>query len=143
MYEQCLAHFPACDVAILSAAVADYKADERSPVKIKSNNDSLQLNLIKTIDIAYELGKRKNKMQLLIGFALETNNELQNAKEKLKRKNFDMIVLNSLAEKGAGFEFDTNKVTIIDKDNNIYNFGLKSKDEVASDILKLVTEKIH
>jgi len=143
MYKHCLTHFPTCDLAILSAAVADYKADKQSPVKIKSNSDTFQLNLTKTVDIAFELGKRKHEKQLLIGFALETNNEMHNAREKLIRKNFDLIVLNSLNEKGAGFEYDTNKVTIIDRDNNIHNFGLKSKDEVASDILKLVTEKIH
>jgi phosphopantothenoylcysteine decarboxylase/phosphopantothenate--cysteine ligase len=143
MYRHCLAHFPSCDLAILSAAVADYKADKQSPVKIKSDKDTLQLNLIKTTDIALELGKKKKEKQLLVGFALETNNELKNATEKLNKKNLDLIVLNSLNEEGAGFEYDTNKVTIIDRDNNIYNFGLKSKDEVALDILKLVTEKIH
>ena len=143
MYKHCLAHFPTSDIAILSAAVADYKADKRSPIKIKSTSDTFQLNLIRTIDIAFELGKKKHEKQLLVGFALETNDEMHNAREKLMRKNFDMIVLNSLNEKGAGFGYDTNKVSIIDKDNNIHNFGLKSKDEVASDILKLVTEKIH
>jgi phosphopantothenoylcysteine decarboxylase / phosphopantothenate---cysteine ligase len=143
LYKHCLAHFPTSDITILSAAVADYKANKQSPIKIKSNSNSLQLNLIRTIDIAYELGKKKHEKQLLIGFALETNNELDNAREKLKKKNFDLIVLNSLNEKGAGFEYDTNKITIIDRDNNIHKFGLKSKDEVASDILKLVTEKIH
>ncbi len=143
MYKHCLAHFPTCDLAILSAAVADYKVDKQSPTKIKSHSDAIQLNLIKTIDIASALGKMKNEKQLLIGFALETNNELHNAREKLKKKNFDLIVLNSLNNKGAGFKYDTNKVSIIDRDNNIHNFGLKSKDEVADDILKLVSDKIQ
>jgi len=143
MYRSCLDHFPSCDIVVLSAAVADYKVESPSPGKIKSSKDSIRLDLVKTVDIAAELGKIKNERQLLIGFALETENELQNAREKLKKKNFDLIVLNSLNDAGAGFDYDTNKVTIIDRDNNIHNFGLKTKDEVASDILRFVTEKIH
>ncbi len=143
MYSQCISHFADCDIAILSAAVADYKPNEQADKKIKSSGKSLEINLVKTIDIARELGMRKKETQLLIGFALETDNEIENAREKLLRKNFDLIVLNSLKDAGAGFGHDTNKITILDKDNKIYNFGLKSKKEVAIDILKIVAEKLH
>ncbi len=100
------------------------------------------LQLVKTVDIAKELGKQKKANQIIIGFALETEQETDHAKHKLKSKNMDMIVLNSLKDEGAGFGHDTNKVTIIDKDNKIRNFGLKSKGEVALDILHLLSEKI-
>jgi phosphopantothenoylcysteine decarboxylase / phosphopantothenate---cysteine ligase len=140
MYKHCLTYFPTSDITILSAAVADYKPAEAAGKKIKSNDQSLSIDLIKTIDIAEELGKLKSSGQFLAGFALETNDELQNARAKMKKKNFDLIVLNSLNDAGAGFGFDTNKITIIDRHNKIHNFGLKSKKEVACDILQVIDE---
>ncbi len=135
MASECISRFPDCDVAILSAAVADFTPETTSSIKIKKDNSGLTIKLKPTADIAAELGKIKKPVQLLAGFALETNNELENAKEKLARKNLDLIVLNSLNEKGAGFEYSTNRVTLIDRNNNIDKFKLKSKDEVARDIL--------
>ncbi|MBK8883147.1 MAG: bifunctional phosphopantothenoylcysteine decarboxylase/phosphopantothenate--cysteine ligase CoaBC [Bacteroidales bacterium] len=135
MASECISRFPECDVAILSAAVADFTPETTSSIKIKKDNSGLTIKLKPTADIAAELGKIKKPVQLLAGFALETNNELENAKEKLARKNLDLIVLNSLNEKGAGFEYSTNRVTLIDRNNNIDKFELKSKDEVARDIL--------
>jgi phosphopantothenoylcysteine decarboxylase/phosphopantothenate--cysteine ligase len=98
---------------------------------------------IKTIDIAKELGLRKKSSQLNVGFALETEAELEHAQQKIKSKNFDLIVLNSLNDKGAGFGHDTNKITIIDSENKIQNFELKSKKEVAKDIIHAITQKLQ
>jgi len=124
------------DIFIMAAAVADYTPAEVSNVKIKKKDGNLELTLKKTTDIAKEVGDRKTNSQVMIGFALETDSELVNAKKKLAKKKFDMIVLNSLKDKGAGFGYDTNKVTIISsKDNKISNYELKSKKKVASDIL--------
>jgi phosphopantothenoylcysteine decarboxylase / phosphopantothenate---cysteine ligase len=140
MAAECISRFKECDIAILSAAVADYSPENPGKNKIKKENMEMLLQLKPTTDIAASLGKMKKPAQIIAGFALETDNEIRNAMDKLKRKNFDMIVLNSLNEPGAGFEFSTNKVTIIDRNNNIDNFELKSKDEVAHDILdKIVT----
>lgn len=133
MYDACTKYFDKVDVAILSAAVADYKAKEAAPNKIKKQDSALVLELEPTRDILAELGKRKQH-QLLVGFALETENELHHAEQKLKRKNLDMIVLNSLNDKGAGFKTDTNKITILDKYNKPAAFELKSKEAVAADI---------
>jgi phosphopantothenoylcysteine decarboxylase / phosphopantothenate---cysteine ligase len=135
MASVCIGLFPVCDVAILSAAVADFTPETFSDNKIKSGKEDFVLKLKPTRDIALSLGKIKNKKQLLVGFALETENELDNAFSKLKRKKLDIIVLNSLREKGAGFGFDTNQITIIDHNNNIDKFELKSKEDVANDIL--------
>ncbi len=143
MYKDCNKLFNHCDIAIFSAAVADYKPAQTSSQKIKSKRKDVDISLIKTVDIALELSKQKKKNQLTIGFALETEDEIIHAKEKMEKKNFDLIVLNSLQDKGAGFGYNTNKVTIIDRDNKMHKFGLKSKDEVASDILKMITEKIQ
>jgi phosphopantothenoylcysteine decarboxylase/phosphopantothenate--cysteine ligase len=143
MYRACTEIFSRCDIAILAAAVADYKPSRTSRQKIKSQDTNLNLQLEKTVDIASELGKRKGKGQLVVGFALETEQELENAKMKLQKKNLDMIVLNSLQDKGAGFGHDTNKITIIDRDNKIVNFGLKEKSEVAFDILQMISEKLQ
>lgn len=143
MYAACKKVFASTDIAIFSAAVADYKPENKANNKIKSTNAERSLHLVKTIDIAKELGKLKRTGQIMVGFALETESELEHAKDKLSKKNLDMIVLNSLNDKGAGFGHDTNKVTIIDKDNKIHNFGLKSKSEVASDILHILSEKIE
>ena len=143
MASECISRFPDCDIAILSAAVADFTPGTTAKKKIKKDNDGLVLKLKPTTDIAYELGKRKNHLQFLAGFALETDNELENAREKLVRKNFDLIVLNSLGEDGAGFEYSTNKITLIDKNNNIDKFEVKSKDEVAKDILDKIVSMIR
>jgi phosphopantothenoylcysteine decarboxylase / phosphopantothenate---cysteine ligase len=136
MLTQSLACFAQADGAILSAAVADYRP--KSPVahKIKRKAENLSVELEPNPDIAMELGIRKQPGQFLIGFALETENEVQHAREKLKKKNFDFIVLNSLQDKGAGFNSDNNKITIIGKDNKITGFELKSKQEVALDIIQ-------
>ena len=133
MYDACHLHFKNVDVAILSAAVADFKPKNIANQKIKKTGDSLQIELVRTQDILASLGAIKNK-QILVGFALETNNEVENAKGKLKKKNLDLIVLNSLNDKGAGFGGSTNKVTFIDKNNSIKEFDLKSKAAVAKDI---------
>ncbi len=127
MYKATLKEFDSADVAILSAAVSDYKPKYVSTSKIKKSDEALTIELVKTKDILASLGKIK-KNQYLVGFALETNNELENAKAKLINKNLDLIVLNSLNDKGAGFAVDTNKVTIIDKHENITKFELKSED---------------
>ncbi len=140
MYEASKKEFDHCDGGVLAAAVADYRPKTVSDKKIKKSGNSLTLELEKTIDIAASLGKVKRKDQLLVGFALETNNEKANAEGKLKKKNFDFIVLNSLNDKGAGFNHDTNKISIIRKDNKIKDFKLKTKKAVAIDIVDEITE---
>ena len=134
MYNECLAVFDSSNIAILSAAVADYKPKTVADSKIKKKDAELSIELTKTTDILETLGKLK-KQQLLVGFALETNNVIEYAKDKIARKNLDFIVANSAVETGAGFGVDTNKITIIDKHNKLYNFELKSKQEVAKDIV--------
>ena len=141
MYKEVHKYFTTSDIAILSAAVADYKPKEVATQKIKKKSETLTLELEKTKDILASLGEIK-KQQYLVGFALETNNELEHAKGKLKRKNLNLIVLNSLNDKGAGFKTDTNKVTFIDDKDNIYEFQLKSKAEVASDLLNKIISEI-
>ncbi|HNW56394.1 MAG TPA: bifunctional phosphopantothenoylcysteine decarboxylase/phosphopantothenate--cysteine ligase CoaBC [Bacteroidales bacterium] len=143
MAEECISRFRNCDIAILAAAVADFTPEEPAEEKIKKGGDSMVLKLKSTVDIALTLGKAKSSSQFLAGFALETNNELENAEGKLARKNLDMIVLNSLREAGAGFSHDTNKITIIDRYNNIDKFELKSKEEAARDILDKIVSMIH
>ena len=143
MAKECIARFPACDIAILSAAVADFTPEQVKGSKIKKDGTELILKLKPTADIAGILGKTKKPSQILAGFALETDNEVENAKGKLVRKNLDLIVLNSLKESGAGFGHDTNKITIIDKYNNIDKFELKSKDEAARDILDKIVSMIQ
>jgi phosphopantothenoylcysteine decarboxylase/phosphopantothenate--cysteine ligase len=133
-------HFESSDVSIFAAAVADYTPSSVARNKIKKSNDNLTISLLKTTDILLEMGLKKTAKQFVVGFALETENELENAKEKLKSKNLDMIVLNSLNNKGAGFEHNTNKITIIDKQNNIHDFELKDKSEVAKDIIVKIIE---
>ena len=122
--------------------MADYTPSHVADKKIKKKEDVFNIELTKTIDIAATLGKLKKAHQLIVGFALETDNELENAKGKLERKNFDLIVLNSLQDKGAGFRYDTNKIKILDKEGNQYDFDLKSKQAVAEDILNIVLEKL-
>lgn len=142
MYQACHKYYKDVDVAILSAAVADYKPKNIATQKIKKNDDTLSLELTKTKDILASLGNIKDN-QFLVGFALETQNEISNAQNKLKNKNLDMIVLNSMNDKGAGFGGDTNKVTIIDKQENITTFELKSKTDVAQDIMNSILKHIH
>jgi phosphopantothenoylcysteine decarboxylase/phosphopantothenate--cysteine ligase len=142
MYDATHGSFATCDIAILSAAVADYKPIQVADQKIKKKDGSLTLQLTKTKDILASLGAIK-KDQFLVGFALETQNEEENAKLKLKKKNLDLIVLNSLNDKGAGFKVDTNKVTLITRDNKIIPFQVKLKTEVAKDILEHIITYIH
>ena len=138
MYEVCSQYFDESDVIIFAAAVADYTPKYPANTKIKKKEDDFMLELIKTKDIAYELGKRKKANQVNVGFALETDNEMENALSKLEKKNLDLIVLNSLQDPGAGFQHDTNKVTIVDKSRNVVKFDLKSKAEVAEDIINYI-----
>lgn len=140
MYEEVFKHFDNVDVAIASAAVADYAPKVVANEKIKKQEDNLVIELVKNPDILKTMGERKKK-QFLVGFALETQNEEQNALEKLNKKNLDMIVLNSLKDEGAGFKGDTNKIKIITSDEN-QEFALKSKKEVARDILDFIENKI-
>ena len=141
MYTQAHLYFKDTDIAILSAAVADYRPKNVAAQKIKKKDATIEIVLEKTKDILASLGEIKEH-QLLVGFALETNNEAENAKGKLKKKNLDLIVLNSLQDKGAGFATDTNKITIIDKDLSMQTFGLKSKDAVAEDIMNAIVAKL-
>ncbi len=143
MYLACLDLFPASDITVLSAAVADYRPLIKADQKIKKTDANLVVELTKTRDIAAELGKLKKNGQIIIGFALETENELANAEKKIAIKNFDLIVLNSLNDKGAGFGGDTNKVSIIDRQKNVKQFSLKSKQEVANDIVTAIIEQTH
>lgn len=135
MYNESVRIFPECDAAILSAAVSDYTPVVQSNKKMKRMEEKLHIELKPTVDIAAALGRMKKKNQFLVGFALESENETWNATKKVKNKNLDFIVLNSLRDKGAGFGTDTNKVTFIDRDNNIQEFELKQKKEVAEDII--------
>lgn len=143
MYDACHAHFPSTDIAILAAAVADYTVAHPADKKIKKKGDSMNLELVRTKDILFSLGQIKNDKQVLIGFALETNDAEANAKKKLVKKNLDFIVLNSLQDKGAGFKHDTNKISIINKYNKITNFELKDKGLVAQDILYYLEEYLR
>jgi len=138
MLDACVAQFQKMDIAIMAAAVADYTPEEAFEQKMKRKGDSINISLKPTQDIAAELGKIKKTHQLLIGFALETNDELANAQKKLVKKNLDFIVLNSLKEEGAGFQKDTNKISIIEPSGEIQVFELKSKQEVAKDIINKV-----
>ena len=142
MYTEVHKQYEDSAIAILSAAVSDYKPKIVSENKIKKLNNSMTIELVKTHDILASLGEIK-KNQFLVGFALETNNEIENATGKLKKKNLDLIVLNSLQDKGAGFKKETNKVTIIDKFEKISEFSLKSKAEVARDIFNEILNRIH
>ncbi|MFN3488965.1 MAG: bifunctional phosphopantothenoylcysteine decarboxylase/phosphopantothenate--cysteine ligase CoaBC [Emticicia sp.] len=141
MFEATAKYFAESDIVVLSAAVADYTPLHVADKKIKKKEDTFSIELTKTTDIAATLGKQKKLGQIIVGFALETDNEFENAKGKLERKNFDFIVLNSLQDSGAGFRYDTNKIKIIDREGNVYDFDLKTKKEVAQDILKTITRK--
>ena len=138
MYAAASQYFGQSDVIIFAAAVADYTPRYPSDTKIKKKDNDLILELEKTKDIAYELSRTKKHGQICVGFALETDSEMENATSKLTKKNLDMIVLNSLRDAGAGFGHDTNKVTIVDKSGNVLKFDLKSKVEVANDIISVI-----
>ena len=127
------------DIVIMAAAVSDYKPIEFSEKKIKKDNNELNIKFEKTTDILFELGQNK-KNQILVGFALENNNELSHAKNKLEKKNLDLIVLNSLNDEGAGFGYDTNKITVVDCSGNVTPYKLKKKNEVADDVFKHIIE---
>lgn len=142
MYNACMSHYPTSDAGILCAAVADFTPECVADKKIKREKDDLTLNLRPTHDIAAALGKIKTDSQRLVGFALETNDETAHAQDKLKRKNFDFIVLNSLNDKGAGFRCDTNKITIIDS-SKAEEYPLKTKKEVAADIIDKLDSILH
>lgn len=135
MYKASMNIFPDMDAAILCAAVADYRPKEQASEKIKRSNDDMTLELVPNKDIAASLGQVKKSNQLLVGFALETTDETQNALKKMEKKNLDYIVLNSLNDKGAGFKYDTNKISILSRKGERNDFDLKSKKEVASDII--------
>ncbi len=139
LYEACSSIFKECDAAVLSAAVADYKPASRADQKIKKTAKEFTLELVKTKDVLKELGAIKTKKQTLVGFALETQNEYENAVTKLEKKNLDFIVLNSMNDKGAGFGKDTNKVTLIERTGKKHTFGTKPKTEVAEDIVDLLS----
>jgi phosphopantothenoylcysteine synthetase/decarboxylase len=140
MYESCLNLFSQCNGAVMVAAVADYAPVKVEDQKLKRSGENLFIELHANPDIAASLGRIKRADQILAGFALETGEEKSNAITKLKNKNLDFIVLNSLREKGSGFQHDTNKISIIDKIGNITDFGLKSKKEVAVDIVNKLIE---
>jgi len=142
MYAATAAAAPACDVWVFAAAVADYKPREMAPNKIKKEGDTLTLELVKNVDIAATLGRTKRAEQFSVGFALETNNEEAHALDKLRRKNFDLVVLNSLRDPGAGFRHDTNKVTLLEAGGQTTIFELKPKAEVAHDIVRTVFARL-
>ncbi|WP_298903940.1 bifunctional phosphopantothenoylcysteine decarboxylase/phosphopantothenate--cysteine ligase CoaBC [uncultured Psychroserpens sp.] len=142
MYDEVHKHFNTCDIAILSAAVADYRPKNVATQKIKKKESTFTIELEKTKDILKSLGAIK-KQQFLVGFALETNNELEHAKGKLAAKNLDLIVLNSLNDKGAGFGGSTNKVTFITASHDIFAHELKSKTEVAQDLMQQILKQTH
>ncbi len=142
MYKACVSHFPSSDITVFSAAVADYRPIHKADQKIKKSESSMTIELTKTRDIAAELGKQKKANQYVVGFALETENETANAEKKIVSKNFDLIVLNSLNDKGAGFGQDTNKITLIDRAGSKMEFPLKSKEDVAKDIVNAIVGAI-
>jgi phosphopantothenoylcysteine decarboxylase/phosphopantothenate--cysteine ligase len=142
MQQACVQHFKKADITIMAAAVADYKPAQAATQKIKKKGENLIIDLVKNPDILQDLGTKKTAKQLLIGFALETQNELAHAKDKLKRKNLDAIILNSLNDKGAGFGADTNKVTFIFKSKKNKALPLMSKQKVAEELVLEVIKLI-
>jgi phosphopantothenoylcysteine decarboxylase/phosphopantothenate--cysteine ligase len=136
MYEASVENFPKCDGAIMAAAVADFTPVLKEDKKVKRGKENYTIELTPTKDIAASLGQMKTSEQFMVGFALETNDEQKNAQSKLERKNLDFIVLNSLNDKGAGFQHDTNKITIINKNGELKKYDLKPKVEVAKDIVE-------
>jgi phosphopantothenoylcysteine decarboxylase / phosphopantothenate---cysteine ligase len=143
MYEECVKEFSDADIAIMSAAVADFTPAVKAKEKIKKESAALKVELVKTKDILKSLGEKKYNGQLLVGFALETNNEKENALHKLKTKNADLIVLNSLNDEGAGFGHDTNKITIFEKGGKEIEYDRKPKEQVAKDIVDRIVNMLH
>ncbi len=141
MFSTCEQYFPESDVIVFAAAVADYTPKKPSEQKIKKGKDEWSLELVKTKDIAATLGKKKKLSQFIVGFALETEDEINHANEKLLKKNFDIIVLNSLQDEGAGFSHDTNKITILDKAGVVKSYPLKPKTELAYDLVQYILDR--
>jgi phosphopantothenoylcysteine decarboxylase/phosphopantothenate--cysteine ligase len=142
MYQACILKFTSTEIVVLSAAVADYKPVHTAEQKIKKSGNEMTIELTQTRDIAKELGKQKKKGQLIVGFALETENERSNAQKKMISKNFDLIVLNSLNNPGAGFGHDTNQVVIFNKSGALREYSLKSKKEIAVDIVNAIADEL-
>lgn len=138
MYDACMKDFSNYDIIVMAAAVADYSPAKQSKEKIKKLENGFSLELVKTKDILAKAGELKSPGQTLVGFALETENERENARAKMSKKNADLLVLNSLRDEGAGFGFDTNKITIFDRQGNEHAFDAKSKKEVAVDIINTI-----
>lgn len=143
MFDACMKEFETAEIAVMAAAVADYAPARKAPDKIKKTEERLNLELVKTPDILKTMGERKKNGQVLVGFALETANEETSAKDKLKKKNADLVVLNSLNDAGAGFGHDTNRITIFRKDGGTLAFDLKSKQEVAKDIADTIINTFY
>jgi phosphopantothenoylcysteine decarboxylase/phosphopantothenate--cysteine ligase len=143
MFQQCMGIFPETDVAVMSAAVADYTPEKKAEEKIKKTEDSFSIQLTKTKDILKTLGEKKQRGQLLVGFALETTHEREYALQKLQKKNADLIVLNSLNDEGAGFGYDTNKITIFEKNGNELVYERKPKQQVARDIVDRIVKMMY
>jgi phosphopantothenoylcysteine decarboxylase/phosphopantothenate--cysteine ligase len=143
MFDTVKMYWNQCDIGVFSAAVADYKPAKPANQKIKKKDDELTLELVKNPDILLWAGQHKSKKQYLVGFALETNNEIENAQKKLDKKHLDLLILNSLNDKGAGFKHDTNKVTFIKPNNKLIYFELKQKSEMAKDIVNQIEEDIN
>ena len=143
MYEACVKEFGNTDIAIMSAAVADYTPAVTAKEKIKKDAAHLNVELVKTKDILKTLGEKKYNGQVLVGFALETTNEKENALSKLKTKNADLIVLNSLNDEGAGFGHDTNKITIFERGGKEIEYERKPKQQVAKDIVDRIVNMLH
>ena len=133
---------PEADIWVFAAAVADYKPKQAAATKIKKDADSFSIELVKNVDIAATLGKQKRPDQFSVGFALETNNELENARKKLQKKNLNMVILNSLQDAGAGFKHDTNKISIVETEK-VTSFDLKVKTAVAQDIVQTIIERLY
>ena len=142
MLQACCEQLANADVFIMSAAVADYTPEQQFSYKLKKQDQELNIRLKPTVDVLRTLGERKQANQMLVGFALETDNEVENAKKKIRSKNLDFVVLNSLRDKDAGFGVETNKITIIDKDDNMTVFPTKPKTEVAKDIIDTINQKL-
>ena len=143
MYLACCRFFEEAEIAVFAAAVADYRPEKIAMQKIKKSEDSFEIKMVKNIDIAYEFGCIKTADQLSVGFALETNDEVKHAIGKLNRKNFDMVILNSMNDANAGFGYDTNKINIITRDFIEKEFPLKSKKEVAEDIVTAIADMME
>lgn len=141
MYEAAAQAAPLADIWVFAAAVADYRPATVAAEKIKKAGDTLTLELVKNVDIAATLGQRKRAEQFAVGFALETTNELAHAQDKLRRKNFDLVVLNSLRDAGAGFGHDTNKVAVLDRAGRVLNFELQAKSELAHALVALILNR--